>query len=107
MINKLKNQINKLYYTVASFRNRYPCKIVEIKHYNLERQPIVKYQTLSRFHLYEATLREISMDKALLEKFHPQDTWKIGYLTSLYVSKELGILDYKTDACNSLLNEDS
>lgn len=102
----IKNQINKVYYHIAAMRNRYACKIVEIKHYNLEKQPIVRYQTFSRFHVYESTIREVAMDEALLEKFHPRDAWMIGHITALYVSKELGILDNKTDACRSLLNED-
>ena len=107
MVNFIKNQINRVYYGIAAMRNRYACKIVEIKHFNLEKQPIVRYQTFSRFHIYESNLRDIAMDKDLLEKFHPNDSWKIGYLTSLYVSKELNILDHRSDVCKSLLNEDN
>lgn len=77
---KLKN---KFHYTIESIRNRYPCKLIKIKNFDdPNKKTLVTYQAVGRFNVRESTLENILNDPMIIEKFHPTDAVKIGFLSA-------------------------
>ena len=77
---KLKN---KFYYSIDSIRNRYPCKLIKIKnHHDTNKKTMVTYQAVNRLNVRESTLENILNDSMIIEKFHPTEAVKIGFLSA-------------------------
>ena len=80
MVEKLKN---KFYYSIDSIRNRYPCKLIKIKnHYDINKKTMITYQAVNRLNVRESTLENILNDAMIIEKFHPTEAVKIGFLSA-------------------------
>lgn len=83
MMNILGKVKNKLIYSLESIKNRYPCKLIKVKnHTDFNQKTLVTYQAVTRFNLRELTLEEILSDPMVIEKFHPTDAVKIGFLSA-------------------------
>lgn len=81
MRNLAENLKNKIYYSLASIKNRYPCKIVKIKNSGIhEKHTQIAYQIVNKLNLREIELQELVNDPLLVEKFHPTECIKIGFL---------------------------
>ena len=79
-IEKIKN---KFYYTAESIKNRYPCKIITVKNYlDLKKPTKITYQAVTRFNLRESPIDDILNDLMIIEKFHPTDGVKLGFLAA-------------------------
>lgn len=77
----LNKVINKYHYAVESIKNRYPCKIIEIRNINkFDESTIIKYQAASKLHIRTTTAQDILKDPLLIEKFHPTDGVKLGFI---------------------------
>ena len=80
VVEKLKN---KFCYSIESIKNRYPCKLIKVKNHDIfDKKTIVTYQAVSRFNLREATLENILNDPMIVEKFHPTEAVKLGFLSA-------------------------
>ena len=80
MINNLSN---KICYKLESIKNRYPCKIIKIKNCFQEKSKTsIIFQAVNRFNLRDMKLEEILNDPLLVEKFHPTDCIKMGFLAA-------------------------
>src|SRR3990167_8011027 len=83
MMSLLRKVKNKFTYSVESIRNRYPCKLIKIKnHTDFDRKTLVTYRAVTRTNLRELTLEEILNDPMIVEKFHPTDAVKLGFLSA-------------------------
>lgn len=82
----MKNAINlfkdRIYYALACMKNRYPCKILKISNYEDGDEAIITYQSGTRFNIRTGALRQILNDPSLVEKFHPTDGVRLGFLSS-------------------------
>ncbi|MBS0350086.1 MAG: hypothetical protein JSR33_02680 [Proteobacteria bacterium] len=79
----IENLKNDFYYSIESIKNRYPCKIVKVKNtesYN--KKASVLYQAATKINIRESTVAEILSDPLLIEKFHPTDGIKLGFLSA-------------------------
>ena len=78
-----ENLKNKFYYSAESIKNRYPCKIIKIKdHLNLNKDTKITYQAVTRLNLRESHVEDILNDQMIVEKFHPTDAVKLGFLAA-------------------------
>lgn len=76
----MKKIKDKIHYALQSVRNRYPCKIVNIKNYDTtSKESVVVFQSVKAFNISTLTLRSLMEDPLLLEKFHPSDAVKLGF----------------------------
>ena len=76
-----KKLINKYHYSIESIKNRYPCKIIEIKNLTeFNEITEIKYIAATKLNIRTATARDILSDPLLVEKFHPTDGVKLGFL---------------------------
>jgi len=81
VISVLNKIMNKYHYAVESIKNRYPCKIIEISNINVfDKSTAIKYQAASKLHIRTATAQDILKDPLLVEKFHPTDGVKLGFI---------------------------
>jgi hypothetical protein len=79
-LNALKN---KLYYSVESIRNRYPCKIIKIQNeLAIKEKSLVSFQAVTKLNIQRLPLNELIEDAMLVEKFHPTDCIKLGFLSA-------------------------
>ena len=83
MKEKLELIKNRAYYYLASIKNRYPCKIVGIGS-SAENWGTFKviYRAITKFNIVEASAQEIMDDPMLIEKFHPTDAVKLGFIAA-------------------------
>lgn len=80
ILEKVKNRI---IYSFESVKNRYPCRIIKIKNLvNFDTKTLVTYQAVTRFNLRELTLETILNNSMIVEKFHPTDAVKLGFLSA-------------------------
>lgn len=73
--------INRYHYAMESIKNRYPCKIIavsDVKAYG--RSAKVKYQAVTKINIRTSTVKDMLDDSLLVEKFHPTDGVKLGFL---------------------------
>lgn len=79
-IEKLKN---KFHYSIESIKNRYPCKIIKVKdHLDKLKTTKITYQAVNRLNLRKSCIDEILNDPMIVEKFHPTDAVKLGFLAA-------------------------
>ncbi|OGT31566.1 MAG: hypothetical protein A3E87_00240 [Gammaproteobacteria bacterium RIFCSPHIGHO2_12_FULL_35_23] len=80
LFNKLKD---RLYYSAESIKNRYPCRIIRIKNeLVMNKTTHIIYQAVTKLNLRELALKELVNDPLLIEKFHPTDCIKLGFLSA-------------------------
>ena len=81
MAKLFKKLINRYHYSMESIKNRYPCKIIDLK--NLSdfcTQTEIKYLAATKLNIRTSTAQAILDDPLLIEKFHPTDGVKLGFL---------------------------
>lgn len=71
---------NTYYYAIESVRNRYPCKIIKVTFADEMTPAKIKYMAASKINIRETTTNDILDDPLLVEKFHPTDGVKLGFL---------------------------
>ena len=67
-------------YRFMSMRNRYPCKIVGEKFDETTHKTTVMYKVLTKKEEFEIGLEDLLDNQSLLEKFHPTQTVKLGFM---------------------------
>ena len=73
--------INRYYYTIESIKNRYPCKIIAVSDFvGDDKIAKIKYQAVTKINIRTSTAKDILDDPLLVEKFHPTDGVKMGFL---------------------------
>lgn len=84
----LNNAIEKITgyfsYSLASIKNRYPCKIIGIKQHgnNGNVRNDIAYQAVNKINIRKSTAKDIISDSMLIEKFHPTDGVKLGFVSA-------------------------
>lgn len=74
--------VNYYHYKVESIKNRYPCKIIDVSNITeTNKDPTIKYLASSKVNIISATPKEIMDDPLLIEKFHPTDAVKLGFIS--------------------------
>lgn len=77
----IQKVINKYHYVTESIKNRYPCKIIDVKNLtNFDKTSIIQYQAATAVNIRTSTAQDILDDPLLIEKFHPTDGVKLGFL---------------------------
>ena len=83
MKNAIEKLKNKFYYSTESIKNRYPCKIIKIRdHFHAFKTTKIIYQAVTRLNLRESRVDEILNDPMIIEKFHPTEAVKLGFLAA-------------------------
>ena len=78
--NKLKARYD---YSVESVKNRYPCKVIAIKYADdWSRSCEITYQYVTRLNIRKTKLKELLADRLLVEKFHPSDCVRFGFISA-------------------------
>jgi hypothetical protein len=78
LIEKFKN---KLHYSIESIHNRYPCKLIKIKHAgDFKKNSRVIYRAVTKLNIRECSIKEVLDDTSLVEKIHPTDCIKLGFI---------------------------
>ena len=81
MAGLFKKLINRYHYSIESIKNRYPCKIINIKNIDDFTKPILlQFIAASKVNIRTSTAEDILNDPLLIEKFHPTDGVKLGFL---------------------------
>lgn len=76
-----QRMINKYHYAIESIKNRYPCKIVSVKNIdNFNKPAEIQYVAATKINVRISTAKDILEDPLLVEKFHPTDGVKLGFL---------------------------
>lgn len=76
-----KRIINTYHYKLESIKNRYPCKIIDVINIDsTTEETLIKYIAASKINIRESTAKEILDDPLLIEKFHPTDGVKLGFI---------------------------
>ena len=89
----LKNLKLKYDYFSESIKNRYPCKIISIENKNDFNKPcVVTFRYVTRLNIRKSTLQQMLDDSMLIEKFHPTDCIKLGFLAASEI-----LVNEKTD----------
>ncbi len=74
---------NKFYYASDSIKNRYPCRIIKVNNYlDFDKNTKIIYKAVTRFNIRESRIDEILDDPMIVEKFHPTDCVKLGFLAA-------------------------
>ena len=74
------------HYFMSRGRNRYPCRFVKVINIGHSSKPLkITYSAISLQHIREITPKEIFSDPFLIEKFHPNDAAKIGFIAAAEV----------------------
>lgn len=77
----VRKLINKYHYSLESIKNRYPCKIIKLKELSdLQKPSEITYIAATKFNIHTTTAQTILEDPLLVEKFHPTDGVKLGFL---------------------------
>ena len=80
ILEKLKQ---KFHYSLESIKNRYPCKLIEVTAASdFTKEAIVSFRAVTRINIRKATLPEMLDDPMLIEKFHPTEAVKLGFLSA-------------------------
>lgn len=81
MLSLFKRIANRYHYTLASIKNRYPCRIIKISNeLDFKKTAIITYQAVTKFNLKQDTVVNILDDPKLIEKFHTTDGVKLGFV---------------------------
>lgn len=81
MSNIIRKIISKYYYSLESIKNRYPCKIIAVKNIDKFDAPVdIKFIAATKINIRKLQVQEILSDPLLIEKFHPTDSVKLGFL---------------------------
>jgi hypothetical protein len=91
ILNKLITPAKKLYaqlgllklktdYSLATIKNRYPCKIVGEQHLLENHDTEILYTIFSKRDVYKISVKDLLNDPDLLAQFHPTQTLKIGFI---------------------------
>ncbi len=81
MAGLFKKLINRYHYSLESIKNRYPCKIIDVKNLDdFSALTEIKYLAATKINIRTATAQSILDDPLLVEKFHPTDGVKLGFL---------------------------
>ena len=84
MKNLAQSLKNRLYYSLESIKNRYPCKINQIKNQHIsDKSTQITYQIVNKLNIREIELQDLVDDPLLIEKFHPTECIKIGFLCAV------------------------
>lgn len=74
---------NRFYYAAESIKNRYPCKIINVHNeIILHKKIIISYQAATKLNVRQISLEDLLDDPLLIEKFHPTDCVKLGFLSA-------------------------
>lgn len=82
-------------------KNTYTCKLVGAKQGHENSETIIIYTILGKREGYEKTLRELIINKELIEKFHPTEAIKFGFISLgdiLFGFSE----DERNEKCNAI-----
>ena len=72
---------NRYHYARESIKNRYPCKIITVEYpVGHDKFAKIQYQAATKINIRTSTSKEILDDPLLVEKFHPTDGVKLGFL---------------------------
>src|SRR3990167_10607087 len=74
----LSGLVNRYHYSIESIKNRYPCKIIAVL--DTGKTAKIKYQAVTKINIRTSTAKDILNDPLLVEKFHPTDGVKLGFL---------------------------
>ena len=81
----MKNNLSKLLdasvYFLSTMKNRYPCKILKIRH-NKENSFSILFKAGGKFSTIEMEVSKLIEDSALIEKFHPFESMQLGFLST-------------------------
>ncbi len=99
--------INRYHYAIESIKNRYPCKIIAVsdvdKH---DKCAKIKYQAVTKINIRTSTAKDILDDPLLVEKFHPTDGVKLGFLAcGEILLKECTSIDEARMKFQTIINE--
>ena len=73
---------NRYHYTMESIRNRYPCKIISVENLSdFSKKSIIRYQAAVKLNVCSSPVKNILDDPLLIEKFHPTDGVRLGFLS--------------------------
>ena len=98
MINLIKKIKNIYFYATESMKNRYPCKIIKIRNLSgSENKIIITYQAVTRLNIRESSIEKLLEDRLLVEKFHPFDSVKLGFLSAgdIFLKKDTDVNEIK------------
>lgn len=74
---------NKSIYFLESIKNRFPCRLVKIQHLiEMDKKIIITYQAATKLNIRKTNIRDLMEDNLLIEKFHPTDCIKLGFLAA-------------------------
>ena len=74
---------NKTIYSLACIKNRYPCKLMRVKNlFSEKNHASVVYKIAIKFNFVESGISEILDNPDIIEKFHPMDGVKLGFLAA-------------------------
>lgn len=66
---------------MESIKNRYPCKIIDIKNLtDFNKNTEVQFLAATKINIRTSAVQDILEDPLLIEKFHPTDGVKLGFL---------------------------
>lgn len=81
MADLLKKLINKFHYSIESIKNRYPCKIIDVLNlYDFSKPSEIRFLAATKINIRTSETKAILEDPLLIEKFHPTDGVKLGFL---------------------------
>lgn len=81
MAHLFKKLINRYHYSMESIKNRYPCKIIGVKNLSDFSKPTeIQFLAATKINVRTSTTQAILDDPLLVEKFHPTDGVKLGFL---------------------------
>lgn len=69
-------------YTIENMKNRYPCKIIKIGHDSKFKNIVITYNAVTKTNIRKACITEILEDRNLVEKFHPADCVRLGFIAA-------------------------
>lgn len=73
---------NKTIYSTEVIKNRYPCKIAGYRNLKAPKDTTILYCVLEKKdNAYEISTRALLEDRKLLEKFHPEDAVRLGFIS--------------------------
>ena len=111
MKNLFNSMRNKIYYSMESIKNRYPCKLLKITVGQEEKPDItISFRAATKFDIRESKLKPLLDDGMLVEKFHPTDGVKLGFLSAgeIILNKAESIEDARKifiDISQNMLNQ--
>lgn len=75
------NDTTQFNHYILNIKNKYPCKLVGTKKTRNTHETIIIFTILGKREGYNITLNEIISNKELLEKFHPTEAVKFGFIS--------------------------